>query len=200
MKTPKAGTRQPLLFYRRTMDRVWTYTFTLGLFLGGVGYFALIRPTSILGFHSDIWLVLAAALAFLISAFAFFARFLASVQPRDTYLAVTTPFLRLRISYHRILSARPALVQQAFPPQKAAWAQRVYLEPFYGKTVLVLELTGFPINPLLLRLFLPREMFAPQTTGLLLLVPDWMKLSTELDSFRSLRQQARNRPNTVFSR
>jgi hypothetical protein len=85
------------------------------------------------------------------------------------------------------------LMQQVHPPEKAGWAKRTYITPLYGKTVLLLELKGYPIHPLLLRLFLPGVMFAPQTTGFVLLVPDWMKLSTELDSFRGALQQTQNR-------
>ena len=86
----------------------------------------------------------------------------------------------------------PALTRMAldpgllngWPAEKASWAQRNFLEPFYGKTVLVVELKGFPLSPGLLKLFLPDSMFARTTTGLVLMVPDWMQLSTDIDTFR----------------
>jgi hypothetical protein len=77
----------------------------------------------------------------------------------------------------------PTLVQQLFPPGESSWAQRSFLEPFYGKTAVVIELHGYPMSPALLKLFLPAQMFSPQFTGFVILVPDWMKMSTELDSF-----------------
>lgn len=193
MKARKAGSRHPLLFYRRTMDRVGWYALVLGVFLGAAGWWSLIYPSEILGVNSDTWLVFCAMLSFGLSFFAFVSRRFAYIQPRENYLKIATPFLRFRIAYVRVRSVRPVLMQQVHPAEKAGWAKRSYITPFYGKTVLVMELKGFPINPILLRLFLPGVMFAPQTTGLVLLVPDWMKLSTELDSFRGALQQTQNR-------
>jgi len=193
MKSLKAGSRQPLLFYRRAMDRVWQYTLFLGIFMGAAGWWSLPRSTTILGLHSDIWLLACAILSFAVSIFAFFSRFFAYVQANVNYLQVATPFLRLRISYQRIRSIHPVLVQQVHPPEKAGWGMRTFITPFYGKTALVVELNSFPLNPFLLRLFIPKAMFATETTGLVLLVPDWMKLSTELDSLRGAQQQLQNR-------
>ncbi len=193
MKSPKAGSRQPLLFYRRTMDRVWQYTLFLGLFLGAAGWWSLPRSTDILGIHSDIWLLACAILSFAVSFFAFFARFFAYVQATQNYIKIVTPFLRLRISYQRIRGIRPVLMQQVRPPEKAGWGMRTFVTPLYGKTVLVVELKSFPLNPFLLRLFLPGAMFATDVDGLVLLVPDWMKLSTELDSFRGAYQELQSR-------
>jgi hypothetical protein len=98
-------------------------------------------------------------------------------------LLIATPFLRLRVSYQRIQSLRPMLVQQVFPPDRLTWTQRGFIEAFYGKTALVVDLLSFPINPRLLKLFLPDAMFARDRKGLVLMAPDWMKLSTEIDSF-----------------
>jgi hypothetical protein len=184
MKTPRAGGRHPLLFYRRTMDRVWMATLALGMLLIAVSAFSLIRPTQLFGMSGDAWLFVTAAVALALSAFAFFARYMAYVQAQPDSLKIVTPFLRFHVSYQRMRSVRPTLTQQVFPPEKSSWAQRSYLEPFYGKTVLVVELKGFPISPGLLKLFLPDSMFARTTTGLVLMVPDWMQLSTDIDTYR----------------
>lgn len=189
MKAARAGNRHALLFYRRTMDRVWKSTLLLGIVLAASAGFALLRPTNILGLSSDIWLLVAAIVAFALSAFAFFSRWAAYVQAQPGSLNIVTPFLRFRVSYKRMRSVRPTLTQQLFPPEKSSWSLRSYLEPFYGKTALVVELRSFPLNPALLRLFLPEAMFARTTTGLVLVVDDWMKLSTEIDSFRGAQLQ-----------
>ena len=186
MKTPRAGSRHPLLFYRRTMDRIWKATLALGILLIAVSAFSLVEPTQLLGMSSDAWLFVAAAVALALSIFAFFARFVAYVQAQPDSLKIVTPFLRFHISYQRMRSVRPTLTQQVFPPEKSSWSQRSFLEPFYGKTVLVVELKGFPVSPILLKLFLPDSMFARTTTGLVLLVPDWMQLSTDIDTFRGV--------------
>jgi hypothetical protein len=189
MKPARAGNRHALLFYRRTMDRVWKTTLLLGIVLTASAGFTLLRPTTILGLSSDTWLLVAAIVAFVLSAFAFFSRWAAYVQARPGSLKIATPFLRFQVSYKRMRSVRPVLTQQLFPPDKSSWSLRSYLEPFYGKTALVVELKNFPLNPALLRLFLPEAMFARTTTGLVLVVNDWMKLSTEIDSFRGAQLQ-----------
>lgn len=183
MKSRRAGGRHPLLFYRRTMDRVGWSVLILGIVVAVSGWFSLIPPREILGFHSDIWLFVLAVVAFALAAFAFVGRFLAYVQPRDGYLLIATPFLRLRVSYQRIHSIRPMLVQQIFPSDRLTWAQRGFIEAFYGKTAIVVGLLSFPVRPALLKLFLPDAMFARDRKGLVLMTPDWMKLSTEIDSF-----------------
>jgi hypothetical protein len=48
--------------------------------------------------------------------------------------------------------------------------------------VVVLELSSYPLSPGLLRLFLAPQMFSRQLTGLVLIIPDWMTFSAELDS------------------
>jgi hypothetical protein len=179
------------------MDRLWKLTFALGAVTAVAGWLSLLKPTTILGIQSDIWLFVLALAAFALSAFAFLARFMAYTQARDSYLSIVTPFLRLRIAYKRIRSVRPTLIQQLFPVEKISWAQRSYIEPFYGKTVLVIEMRGYPISPALLRLFLPSAMFAPTTTGLVLLVADWMKLSTEIDSLRGAWLQTQGRAHSL---
>jgi hypothetical protein len=183
MKKRKSGSRHVLLFYRRTMDRLWKTTFVLGLVLAIAGGWTLVQDTPVFGISSNVWLFAGAVLAFALSIFAFLARFRAYTQVYANYLSVVTPFLHLKISFKRMRSIHPVLVQQLFPKDEASWAERSFLEPFYGKTAVVITMRGYPLNPKLLRLFLPAQMFSPRTTGLVLMVPDWMKFSTELDSF-----------------
>jgi hypothetical protein len=183
MKARKSGARHVLLFYRRTMDRLWISTFILGVVLGISGGWALLQDVSIFGISSNILIFTGALLAFALSLFAFFARFRAYVQVFSNYLSVVTPFLHLKISFKRMRSIHPVLVQQLFPKDKANWAERNFLAPFYGKTAVVINLRGYPLDRRLLRLFLPAQMFSPRSTGLVFMIPDWMKFSTELDSF-----------------
>ena len=203
MAKKKSGKRQPLLFYHRTMGRLWRITFVLGLVLAVTWGWRLVNTTGvyyIIG--TDSWLLLGAILAFGLSFFAFFSRFLAFVQAHARHLHISTPFLRLNVSYQRILSVRPLLVQQIFPKDELKWAQRNYLEPFFGKTALIVEITEYPMNPALLKIFLPPQMFSKQVTGFVLLVPDWMQFTTELDSYRGSFQQeekSRERANSLRS-
>lgn len=161
---------------------MWKVTFLLGVVVSLVGGFTLISPRMILGMHTDFWFFFLAVAAFGVSGYALIGRFFAYVQPRDGYLSVVTPILRFRIGYSRIRSVRPNLIQQIFPSNQLSWAQSRFISPFYGKTVLVVETRGFPLSPALLKLFLPNVMFSPNVTGFVLLVPDWMAFSTDLDS------------------
>ena len=190
MKSKTAGARHPLLYYRRTMGRLWKSTLLLGIVLIVALGFITLEPTTILGLDGQSWLIVAIVVAFALSIFAFFARSMAYAQAQATSLKIITPFLRFHISYKRMRSVRPSLTQQLFPPEKSRWSERNYLTPFYGKTALVVELNGFPLNPALLKLFLPDVMFTRTTTGLVLMVSDWMQLSTEIDSFRGTWLQA----------
>lgn len=182
VRSRKAGKRHPLLMYQRLMDRLWQPTLALGLLLAAIFALAWFTPISILQPGNELWLLIGAAGCLAFSLFAFLARRVAYLQPRRDHLRLVTPFLRLSISYRRIRSVRSADFNQLFPPGKSSWAQRSYLEPFYGRTVIVLELSSYPLPPALLRFFLAPQMFSKQSTGLVLVVPDWMAFSTELDS------------------
>lgn len=181
-RSRKAGKRHPLLMYQRAMDRLWQPTLALGILLGAIWALDWFTAISVLQPGGEIWLFVGAAGCLAFSLFALLARRVAYLQPRHDHLRLITPFLRLNISYRRIRSVRSADFNQLFPPQKSGWAERSFLEPFYGRTVVVIELNSFPLSPILLRLFLAPQMFSRQTTGLVLVVPDWMAFSTELDT------------------
>lgn len=197
MRTRKVGNRHPILFYRRTMDRIWKVTLLLGLVLLAVWGWSLVSISPIISQGSDYWIVGAAVVCLIFALFALLARRVAYVQVHGDHLSVVTPFLRLKISFRRIHSVHPVLLQQLFPPQDSSWAQKKYLEPFYGKTVVVVVLRGYPISPILLRLFLPAQMFSPRSDGFVFLVPDWMEFSTEFDSFQGSWLQTRARSQNI---
>jgi hypothetical protein len=185
MKARKLGRRHFLILYQRTMNRLWPSTFLLGLLLIAMWWWSgdifpsLAYPFDPLVLAGGIILEVFALLIFLI-------RNMAYVQAGQDNLRVITPFLRLKISYRRVRIVRPVEFQQLFPPQKAGWAQRRFLQPFYGQTVLVVDLHDYPLRPGLLRLFLHRTMFSPQGKGLVFVVKDWMGLSTELANFQGI--------------
>jgi hypothetical protein len=193
MKVRKVGKRHSLLIYQRTMNRLWGATILLGLILLVVWGAIRIQNIKLLETENTIWLLVGAAVSLAFGLFAFFVRNMAYVQPRRDHLRLVTPFLRLNIAYSRIRSSHPSNFYQLFPPTHSGWATRQFLEPFYGKTVVVVELTGYPLKPSFLRLFLPAQMFSRQSKGFVLVVPDWMEFSTELESFRGSWMQAQKR-------
>jgi hypothetical protein len=171
-----------LLLYRRMMDRIWKPVLALVVVCGLILGISWLTGLALVPVESEPWLLGATLLLALAAAGAYLARTMAYVQARADHLRLVTPFLRLRISYRRIRSVHPSEFHQLFPPQGASWAQRRILEPFYGTTAVVVELISYPFSPRTLRLFLAPQMFSPQSKALVLLVPDWMALSTEIDS------------------
>jgi hypothetical protein len=182
MRARKFGKRHRLLIYQRAMDRLWAATLILGLLVvaiwwwGGDIFPLLTEPFDTLILVGGTVLVTLAFLMFLMRSMAY-------VQAYTDHLRVATPFIRLKVSYRRVRTTHPVEFHQLFPLSKANWADRRLLEPFYGKTVLVVELSEFPVRQQILRLFLPRVMFSTQAKGLVLVVKDWMALSTEIESF-----------------
>jgi hypothetical protein len=182
MRGKKFGKRHGLLIYHRVMDRLWPATLVLGLGLVAVWWWSgdIFPP---LPDPSDTIVIGGGAVLIVLACAIFLMRSMGYVQAGPDHLRIITPFLRLKISYRRIKTSHPAEFLQLFPPAKSNWAERRLLTPFYGKTVLVVELSEYPVSPSVLHLFLPRVMFSPQAKGLVLVVADWMALSTELESY-----------------
>jgi len=190
MKSRKNGNRYPLLLYRRVMSRLWVSTLILGLLLLVIWGWGWFYTTPLLEDGENIWLAVAGLVSLAFALFALFGRSMAYVQPNRDHLRLVTPFLRLNVSYRRLRNSHPAEFTQLFPPNEASWAQRNLLSPFYGRTTVVVELTDYPMNPRLMRFFLAPQMFSPRSKGLVMLVPDWMAFSTEIDSFRGAWMQS----------
>lgn len=184
MKRSRSGKRHPLLMYRRTLDRLWPSLFLAGAILLLLGIYVRFAQTP-LEKEEAAWLMISGALLLILSFFFILLRYAAYVQPRPDHLRFVTPFLQMRISYRRIRSSHAAEIGALFPPQRISGSLRSFLEPFYGNTAVVLEMNGYPIPKPILRLFLSKAMFHPQQEALVLLVPDWIAFSAELDSLRS---------------
>lgn len=197
MKARQTGSRHTLLLYVRVMDRLWRSTLVLGLLLLAIWGYTWWYGRDVLHGQEEAWLLLGAAVMLVFTLFAFFARRMAYVQPRRDHLRLVTPFLRTNISYRRVIATHPSEFAQIYPPRDATWAQRRLLEPLYAKTAIVVELSSYPMPPALLRFFLAPQMFYRRSKGIVLLVPDWMAFSTEVDSLIGAWQQIqkqRNRP------
>jgi hypothetical protein len=100
-------------------------------------------------------------------------------------LRIQTPFYPLAISYGRIKATRTPAFGQIVDPTKEKPARRAWLRPYWTKTVLVVDLYKYPLKKFWLRLWLSPYMFTPGKPGFVFLVEDWMKLSRQLDDFRT---------------
>lgn len=196
MKALKPGQRHSLVLYKRAMDRLWKAALPFSLICLAVWWQITGSEIPLIETQRGIWLLVAGVIAGGIGLFALLVRSMAYVQAHRHHIRLATPFLRLKISYRRVRSVHSASFSQNFPPQETGWARRNFLEPFLGSTVLVVELHSFPLHPGLLRLFLPAHMFSPQTTGLVMLVDDWVALSTEIDTRQGAWRQEKARSSS----
>ena len=199
----RPGKRYPLIVYRHMINRWWPAMFAIGLGMFALAYSEYIEPMA--QFLPWRWQVFAAvgALAMLIGVFFIVAGRMAYVQPFPDYLKLVTPFLRLNISYKRIRRTITTEMRLLFPPKSlSGWVQDIFA-PLASKTALVIELNGYPISPTVLRLFLSRFFFKDKTPHLVILVNDWMRFSTELESMRTgiEPEPAEKKPkNSILSR
>ncbi len=181
----RAGHKYKLTVYQHMLNRWWPAMITMGLVLFALAYGEYMDP--IAQFIAWRWQLFGAVggLAIFIGIFFIVIKNFAYVQPLPNYLKLVTPFLHLNISYKRIKKTIPTEMRYLFPPKSlSGWMQDI-VAPLSNKTALVIELTGYPISPTILRLFLSRFFFKDKTPHLVILVNDWMMFSTELDSMRS---------------
>src|SRR3990170_4878173 len=104
-------------------------------------------------------------------------------------VALASPVFRLKISYRRIQSIRPIIIAKLYPPEYLRGSDLRLLAPFMGATALAIDLRSYPAHPIFLGLFFQRLFFAPDHEGFLLLVENWIELSSQLavrlDSWRA---------------
>jgi len=181
----KGGHRFPLVIYRTMINRWWEITFFLALAL-----FLLAWP--VYKYYSspeEAWrwwgLLILSGVSLLFMGLFLALRSMAYVQAFPTYVRLVTPFLRINISYKRILRYTTSELRVLFPPATTRGWKRDVVAPMGGKTALVLELTGWPVQPEMMRIFLSPLFFKDKTPHFVILVDDWMRLSMEMDSFRT---------------
>ena len=181
----RGGTKFPLIVYKHLLNRWWTPMFAMGLGMFGIAYGQYMEPLG--PFLPMSWMPLVAigVLAIMIGIFFLIIRQIAYVQAFPGYLKLVTPFLRLNISYKRIHKITTTEMKLLFPPKSMSGWMRDIFAPLANQTALIIELKGYPISPVILRMFLSRFFFKDKTPHFVILVKDWMKLSSELDSMKS---------------
>ena len=196
----KGGRRYPLVVYTRMIDIWRPAVFAIGLGLLGLSW-ALYSW----GFEQWRWLTTASVggLNIFAGLLLLIVRKGAYVQPFSDHLKLATPFLRLNISYKRFFRASSANFGALFPPQSVSKWQAEIIRPLSKMTALVIELNGHPMSRSFLRLFLSPLFFKDKTPHFVIVVDDWMRFSSELESMRTgsgpvISQQKRN--SSILSR
>jgi len=201
----RGGHKFPLVVYRHLLNRWWTPMFAIGLVMFALAYEQYNHP--VYRYISWRWQLFAGIgiLSVFIGIFFLVIRQIAYIQPFPGYVKLVTPFMRINISYKRIHKTTTAEIRQLFPPKSMSGWVRDIFQPLASQTAIVLELKSFPISPVILRMFLSRLFFKDKTPHFVILVKDWMGLSSEIDSFRTgvnpiSKPVQKRRNNSILSR
>jgi hypothetical protein len=198
---PRKGRRHRLVLYTHILNRWWKYTLGIGVVLLALAAGLAILPMRLPQYHF-MWIpdwilevVLGAAGYAIVLSLLFIAiRNLAYVQPFASYLRLVTPFLRLDISYRRILKASSVEMQHLFPYGRYKDWRQSLLRPLASQTAIVVDLKNWPLPRWMLGLFLSPFFFPDRSVRLALLVPKWMDFSMDMDNFRSNWLDSQNGP------
>lgn len=181
----RAGHKYPLIVYRHMLNRWWPAMIAMGLGMFALAYSEYLEPLGkFLPWRWQLFAVIG-GVAILIGVFFWIIRFFAYVQPFPNYLKLVTPFMRINVSYKRFTRTTATEMKYLFAYKSMSGWIRDIFSPLANKTALVIDLNGYPVSPVLLRLFLSRFFFKDKTPHLVILVQDWMRFSAELESMRS---------------
>ncbi len=181
-KRHSRGNRFRLLIYERMWQR-WAWPCILIIPASiALWWYAPLIP--IISARFSLLALVPAVVSLVILIYAQLAKRTACVQCRPKHLRIQTPLYPLVISYSRIKIVRPSTFHQVFDPAKEKVARQRWLMPYWRKTALVVEISKYPFSKTWLRLWFSPYLLAPNTTGFVLLVEDWMALSRQLDTFR----------------
>jgi len=183
-KRRRRGKRYPLLIYRRLFS-LYAGPLVM-LFLVSAALLGAMLVWELPRLQPMRWtLVIIAVVSILLWSALFIARWLAFVRCRTNSLLIQVPLYQVVVSYGRIRLTHSAQLGRIFPPQRQNWSQRRFLEPLWGRTVIVVETKGLPLPRWWLRLWLSKYLLMPDVNGFVFAVEDWMGLDQEIDSFRS---------------
>ena len=183
------GKRHQLMFFKHSLDRIWKMAFLLDLvlwliwgawkilnFLNLGVYMRSLEPPRDKFILGTAIVVLGFILVILI------LRNLAFVQARPGHILVSAPLFRMKIGYQRVRSVHPVILAKVYKKRRLGWANKRFLRPFLGDTVLVMGTRGLPMSRPVISLFMSKYILDPNENGFVFAVRDWMGLSTEIES------------------
>jgi hypothetical protein len=188
---PGISKRHRLVLYTYILNRWWKAVFAIGLTLLLIVLAEVKLPSILSGYPTrldatKLWLagglgIFTIFLGLLLAAI----RKSAFVQPLSDHLLLVTPFFRMKISYRRLMSVSSTEMGRLFNYDRFRGLRRTFFLPLASQTAVVLDLKGWPLPRSSLAMFLSPYFFPDRSSRLALLVPDWIRFSTELDSRRT---------------
>lgn len=100
------------------------------------------------------------------------------------FFVLQGPLKKVKFSYGRIETITSTQISNHYKLEDLKSRERGLVKPYYGNTVVFVELRSYPKSLRKRERWFPRSLFGTRRRGLLLPVGDWMKLSRELDSAR----------------
>lgn len=196
------GSRHILIIYRYMLGRWWRATLMTGIMLLVLAAGLYWLPTLLPQYHFievadwKLWILAGTGgFGLIFSIFLIVISKIAYVQLFEKHMRLSTPFLRLNIAYSRINRTSTTELQQLFPPNRLGKWRKELLRPLASRNVILLELSSFPIPRKTMLFFLSPFFFPDNSPNLALLVPDWIKFSTELDSKRGANKDYQHNPD-----
>lgn len=192
----KGGKKYRLLLYDHILSGWWPTTLALAVILlawGGADFYFGGQPKSLLPWlkkDDGIMLLIVGGGALLLTFFLATIRKMAYVQLFPTFIKLVTPFLRVKISYKRVLSITTTQISSLFPPQEMSGQQREIIAPISGNTAIIIHLRAYPISRNILKLFLSPFFFYDKTPHFVLMLDDWMGFNREMEGRRTGGGQA----------
>lgn len=188
------GKKYRLLLYEHMLNRWWPATLALslislanvGLLWGAEWYFTNPNdnPFGQLSTQDGTILLVVGILALLYTIFLVVAGKMAYVQLFGDHIKLATPFFRLNISYKRIQRTTTVQVSSLFPPKSLSGQKSEIIAPISGNTAVLIHLTGYPVSRATMRWFLSPLFFYDTTPHFVIIVKDWMKFASEMESRR----------------
>ncbi|MGC1379077.1 MAG: hypothetical protein WA821_22805 [Anaerolineales bacterium] len=186
----KGGKKYRLLIYEHMLGRWWSTTLALAFAIAAWGGATVYLsgsdklPAPLLSRDDGIFLLVVGGVVLLFTIFLFMIRKMAYIQLFADHFKLATPFLRLNVSYKRILSTTTTQVSSLFPPKSMSGQQQDIIAPIAGNTVIIIHLKSYPLSRAVLKFFLSPFFFHDNTPHFVIMVDNWMGFSQELESLR----------------
>ncbi|MEM7335892.1 MAG: hypothetical protein AAF490_27690 [Chloroflexota bacterium] len=176
--------KHPLLIYEQLSQRFRTKLLLVWIFLLGVLIINLIVP--FLGlFVVALWVSIPAVMlwwgyyAFVVPK--------AWIEVKGKHLLVKLPMQEIRISYGRIDNIIATKMSEHFGFDELNGREQAILAPYFKQTCALMKLTSIPAK--LNKKNAPWYFFSPHHKGVLLIVPNWMRLSRQIETARTKWQE-----------